>query len=33
MPVTATHFILKRYKEQHLTFHKQKNKEERFVLE
>jgi len=30
---TATHFILKRYKEQHLAFQKRKNKEERFVFE
>lgn len=30
---TATHFILKRYKEQHLAFRKRKNKEERFVFE
>jgi len=30
---TSTHFILKRYKEQHLAFQKRKNKEERFVFE
>ncbi|MBO5727892.1 MAG: Lrp/AsnC family transcriptional regulator [Oscillospiraceae bacterium] len=30
---TSTHFILKRYKEQHLTFRKKQEKEERFVLE
>lgn len=30
---TATHFILKRYKEQHLVFGNRKNKEERFVYE
>ena len=30
---TATHFILNRYKEQHLTFRKRKGQEERFVLE
>ena len=30
---TATHFILKRYKEQHLAFQKRKNTEERFVFE
>lgn len=30
---TATHFILKRYKEQHLAFQKRKEKEERFVFE
>lgn len=29
----ATHFILKRYKEQHLAFQKRKEKEERFVFE
>lgn len=30
---TSTHFILKRYKEQHVTFPKRKEKEERFVFE
>lgn len=30
---TATHFILSRYKEQHLTFRKRKRQEERFVFE
>lgn len=30
---TATHFILKRYKEQYLAFRKRRDKEERFVLE
>ncbi|MBQ9974106.1 MAG: Lrp/AsnC family transcriptional regulator [Oscillospiraceae bacterium] len=30
---TATHFILSRYKEQHLTFRKRKGQEERFVFE
>lgn len=30
---TATHFILNRYKEQHLTFRKRKSQEERFVFE
>lgn len=30
---TATHFILKKYKEKHLIFEKQVEQEERFVLE
>ena len=30
---TSTHFILKRYKEQHVMFRKRKEKEERFVFE
>ena len=30
---TATHFILKKYKEKHLIFQKQEAQEERFVLE
>ena len=30
---TATHFILKKYKEKHLIFEKQAEQEERFVLE
>lgn len=30
---TSTHFILKRYKEQHVTVPKRKEKEERFVFE
>lgn len=30
---TATHFILKKYKEKHLVFQKQETQEERFVLE
>ena len=30
---TATHFILKRYKEHHLTFRRRKTLEERFVYE
>ena len=30
---TATHFILKKYKEKHLIFKKQETQEERFVLE
>ena len=33
MTVLITHFILKRYKEQHLTFRKKQEKEERFVFE
>ena len=31
--VTATHFILKKYKEKHLIFQKQEEQEERFVFE
>jgi DNA-binding Lrp family transcriptional regulator len=30
---TATHFILKKYKEKHLIFQKQESQEERFVFE
>ncbi len=30
---TATHFILKKYKEKHLLFQKQEGQEERFVFE
>ena len=30
---TATHFILKKYKEKHLIFEKQEEQEERFVFE
>ena len=30
---TATHFILKKYKEKHLIFQKQETQEERFVFE
>ena len=30
---TATHFILKKYKEKHLIFQKQEAQEERFVFE
>lgn len=30
---TATHFILKKYKENHLVFEKQEEQEERFVFE
>ena len=30
---TATHFILKKYKEKHLIFEKQETQEERFVFE
>lgn len=30
---TATHFILKKYKEKHLIFRKQEDQEERFVLD
>ena len=30
---TATHFILKKYKEKHLIFPVQEEQEERFVLE
>ena len=30
---TATHFILKKYKEKHLIFQKQESQEERFVYE
>ena len=30
---TATHFILKKYKEKHLIFQKQEEQEERFVFE
>ncbi|MDD6160169.1 MAG: Lrp/AsnC family transcriptional regulator [Oscillospiraceae bacterium] len=30
---TATHFILKKYKEKHLIFRKQEEQEERFVLD
>ena len=30
---TATHFILKKYKEKHLIFDKQEVQEERFVLD
>ena len=30
---TATHFILKKYKEKHLIFQQQEEQEERFVFE
>ena len=30
---TATHFILKKYKEKHLIFEKQETQEERFVFD